>query len=103
MMTLLTGDNVFPGGIGTFQAPANEFLFIEQGPSVDVTLQWATYQDAADECSLSRIYGGIHPTADDIPGRFMGFQIAQLSFNKALDYFNGNIHLPDLIYVNGFD
>ena len=23
--------------------------------------QWATYSDAADECSLSRIYGGIHP------------------------------------------
>ena len=44
----------------------------EDGPSVDLTLQWATYRDAADQCSLSRIWGGIHPPADDIPGRLIG-------------------------------
>ena len=37
------------------------FLVFERGPSVDVTLQWATYRDAADQTSLSRIWGGIHP------------------------------------------
>ena len=88
-LTLLTGDNYFPGGLGTFLAPANDFLVFERGPSVDITLEWATYQDAADECSLSRIYGGIHPTADDIPGRIMGYQIGFQAFNKAVRYFNG--------------
>ena len=44
----------------------------EEGPSVDVVLQWATYRDASDQCSLSRIWGGIHPPADDIPGRIIG-------------------------------
>ena len=88
-LTLLTGNNYFPGGLGTFQAPANDFLVFEKGPSVNITLEWATYQDAADECSLSRIYGGIHPTADDIPGRIMGFQIGHQAFNKAINYFNG--------------
>jgi hypothetical protein len=102
LITLLTGDNYFPGGIGEFHATANEFLVFEQGPSVDVTLQWATYQDAADECSLSRIYGGIHPTADDIPGRFIGYQIGHLAFEKAVTYFNATAYLPDLIYNNGF-
>ncbi len=83
MMTLLTGDAFFPGGLGEFFAPQNEFLVFEDGPSVDLTLQWATYRDASDETSISRIYGGIHPTADDIPGRIMGAQIGQDAFLKA--------------------
>ena len=89
VMTALTGSEYFPGGMSDFLAPQNEFLVFEDGPSVDVVLQWATYQDAADETSLSRIYGGIHPTADDIPGRFMGFDIGHQAFNRALSYFNG--------------
>lgn len=89
VLTALTGTAYFPGGMSGFLAPQNEFLVFEDGPSVDITLQWATYQDAADETSLSRIYGGIHPTADDIPGRFMGYEIGQQAFNRALSYFQG--------------
>ena len=69
VLTLFTGDAYFPGGMGEFEAIKNEFLVFEEGPSVDVVLQWATYRDASDQCSLSRIWGGIHPSADDIPGR----------------------------------
>jgi len=87
-LTRLTGTPFFPGGLGEFHAPRNAFLVFEEGPSVDLTLQWATYYDAADECSLSRIYGGIHPPADDIPGRFMGAAIGEEAFQKALQYFN---------------
>ena len=82
MLTAFTGDAFFPSGFGEFIAPADEFLVFEDGPSVDVTLQWATYFDAADECSLSRIYGGIHPRADDIPGRLAGDQIGQDAFEQ---------------------
>jgi len=89
VMTLLTGDEYFPGGIGEFQAPMNEFLVFEEGPSVDVTLQWATYRDASDQTSLSRIWGGIHPPADDIPGRIIGEQIGISSFAKGEEYFEG--------------
>ena len=60
VLTAFTGDAYFPGGMGTFNAPAGEFLVFEDGPSVDIAMQWATYQDASDECNLSRIYGGIH-------------------------------------------
>lgn len=72
VLTLITGSPYFPGGMGEFPALQNSYLEFEQGPSVDVTLQWATYRDASDQCSLSRIWGGIHPPADDIPGRQMG-------------------------------
>ncbi len=75
VLTALTGDPFFPGGMSEFRIPANGFLVFERGPSVDMVLQWATYRDAADQCSLSRIWGGIHPPADDIPGRLIGAQI----------------------------
>lgn len=88
VLTLFTGDEYFPGGVGEFFAPQNEFLVFEEGPSVDITLQWATYRDASDQTSLSRIWGGIHPPADDIPGRIMGDAIAIDAFNLAESYFN---------------
>jgi hypothetical protein len=83
VMTLLTGDEYFPGGLGEFLALKNEFLLFEDGPSVDITLQWATYRDASDQCSLSRIWGGIHPPVDDIPGRLIGRQIGIDAFARA--------------------
>jgi len=89
IMTLLTGDAYFPGGLGEFHAKKNEYLEVEEGPSVDVTLQWATYRDASDQCSLSRIWGGIHPPADDIAGRFIGKKISANAFNLAERYFTG--------------
>jgi hypothetical protein len=79
--------STFPGGMGIFECPQNEFLVFEDGPSVDVTLQWATYRDASDQCSLSRIWGGIHPPVDDIPGRLIGLVIGPEVFELAESYF----------------
>ncbi len=86
VLTFMTGSPYFPGGIGEFYAQQGEFLKFEDGPSVDITLQWATYQDAADECSLSRIWGGIHPPIDDVPGRLMGDQIGTITFDHGNNY-----------------
>ncbi|BDX04807.1 hypothetical protein MACH26_03280 [Planctobacterium marinum] len=88
VLTAITGSAYFPGGMSGFEVQANEFLVFEEGPSVSLTLQWATYRDAADQCSLSRIWGGIHPPADDIPGRLMGEQIGQQGFAFAESFFN---------------
>ncbi len=93
VLTLLTGDPFFPGGVGEFIAEKNEFLVFEDGPSEDVVLQWATYRDASDQTSLSRIWGGIHPPADDIPGRIMGIEIGIDAFNYAKNFFSGNVPL----------
>ena len=88
VMSLFTGDDYFPGGMGEFYAPRDSFLVFEKGPSVDVTLQWATYRDASDQCSLSRIWGGIHPPADDIPGRLMGIEVGVKAFRESEAHFN---------------
>jgi len=89
VMTAMTGDAYFPGGMGEFNADQNQFLVFEEGPSEDIVLQWATYRDASDQCSLSRIWGGIHPPADDIPGRLMGIEIGVDAFNLAKSYIYG--------------
>ncbi|MFT4533516.1 MAG: hypothetical protein ACJA1A_001067 [Saprospiraceae bacterium] len=88
VLTALTGDPFFPGGMGEFICPKNTFLTFEFGPSEEVTLQWATYRDASDQCSLSRIWGGIHPPVDDIPGRLIGEKIGVDAFNFAFPYFS---------------
>jgi hypothetical protein len=75
--------------MGEFVAKKNEFLVFEEGPSVDVVLQWATYRDASDQCSLSRIWGGIHPPVDDIPGRLIGEKVGKRAFEVARSYFQG--------------
>jgi hypothetical protein len=87
VLTSLTGDEFFPGGMGEFIAKKNEFLVFEEGPSQDIILQWATYRDASDQCSLSRIWGGIHPPVDDIPGRLIGEKIGKRAFDFASQYF----------------
>ena len=103
VLTLLTGDEYFPGGLGEFFAPKNEYLVFEQGPSVDVHLQWAKYRDASDQASLSRLWGGIHPPVDDIPGRKIGIQIGTQAFYLAEKYFDGKIatDVDDVIASKG--
>jgi hypothetical protein len=84
----LTGDPFFPGGKSEFRIIKDDFLVFESGPSEDMVLEWATYQDAADQCSLSRIWGGIHPPIDDIPGRIIGRQVGARAFAEAKQLFD---------------
>lgn len=95
IMEFITGSAFFPGGMGEFYAEQNEFLQFEEGPSVPITLQWATYKDAADQCSLSRIWGGIHPPIDDIPGRRIGEIVGTKGFDLADSIYS--IENPGLI------
>ncbi len=85
----LTGDAFFPGGLHEVPIEAENFLVFEKGPAQPLTLQWATYRDAADQCSLSRIWGGIHPPADDLPGRRIGVQVGERAFAEATRLFAG--------------
>jgi hypothetical protein len=86
VLTLMTGSPYFPGGLAEFVAPANAYLHFEDGPSVDVRLQWATYRDAAEQSALSRIFGGIHPPQDDFPARWIGRSVGIDAFHCAETY-----------------
>ncbi|MDC7998552.1 T9SS type A sorting domain-containing protein [Gilvibacter sediminis] len=101
ILTALTGSEYFPGGMGVFDIPANAFLEFEIGPTVDMQLQWATYRDASDQTSLSRIWGGIHPPIDDIPGRRIGIAVAEDAFALAETYFGSTADDTEAPLVEG--
>ena len=100
VLTMLTGDPFFPGGLGVFEAPANSFLKFENGPSTTIQLQWATYRDASDQTSLSRIWGGIHPPIDDIPGRIIGEKIGKEAFAFGEKYFSNKLAESGALFPN---
>ena len=87
VLTRFTGVGYFPGGLGTFDAPQDTFLAFEIGPTQPVQLRWARFDDAADQAGLSRLFGGIHPRADDFAGRRVGAAIGAAAFAKARSYY----------------
>ena len=90
VLTAMTGSDSFPGGLGEWTVPAGSLEF-EAGPDRDITLQWATYADAADEAGVSRLYGGIHVRADDLRGRVAGAEAGRGAWELAQRYFDGTI------------
>jgi hypothetical protein len=91
VMTAVTGSEYFPGGLSEWTVPRGELLH-EEGPTDDVTLQWATYFDAADQAGMSRLYMGIHVPEDDIEGRRIGAVCGADAWALAQHYFDGSAH-----------
>jgi hypothetical protein len=88
VMTAFTGSSYFPGGLHEVPVPAGS-LKVEHGPTEDVTLEWATYFDAADSAGISRLYMGIHIPADDFNGRRVGSECGRDAWVLAGEYFEG--------------
>ncbi len=88
VLTEITGSPFFPGGLTEWRIDAGDLEF-EDGPSEPVTLQWATYADAADEAGVSRLYGGIHVPADDLEGRRIGARVGADAWRHVQQYFSG--------------
>ena len=88
VMTAFTGSPYFPGGISAWTVLAGE-LQVESGPSRNVALQWASYYDAADQAGISRLFGGIHISADDLEGRKIGSQVGSAAWELARRHFEG--------------
>ncbi len=95
VLTAFTGSPFFPGGLGTYTVQANTGLIHEKGPSQTVQLQWGTYFDAADQAGLSRIWGGIHPPADDFAGRIAGSAAGKQAWALVQKYWDGSITVPE--------
>lgn len=101
LLTRITGSEYFPGGMYEFTANT-DYLIADTAtiaPTQPITLQWATYRDASDQCSLSRIYGGLHPPQDDIPGRKVGMALGQQVFDYANTFMNANAPQAEAISV----
>jgi hypothetical protein len=88
VLTAITGSEYFPGGLSERRITAGTFR-IENGPSADVVLQWASYYDAADQAGQSRLFGGIHVQADDFTGRIVGSTCGKDAWALAQHYYAG--------------
>jgi hypothetical protein len=88
VLAAYTGSPYFPGGLFTQTFPPG-YLKFERGPSAPVTLEWATYYDAADQAGISRLFGGIHIAIDDFAGRRLGSGIGKKAYALASRYFAG--------------
>jgi hypothetical protein len=83
VLTSVTGSEYFPGGYGSYPAPDLLFEQLDQ----HFEFQWAKYTDASDQSALSRLYGGIHASYDDFPGRRIGSKIGKAAAQKANELF----------------
>ncbi len=88
VLTGFTGSEYFPGGLDGWTVKAGSLKF-EAGPAADVRLEWATYFDAADSAGISRLYGGIHISSDDLTGRKVGSACGQAAWALAQRYYSG--------------
>lgn len=104
VLTLYTGSNTFYDGqtitpedvnddgakdvLGEFIV-AKDSLIFDTGPDEPVVLRWPTFQDAADEAGLSRIYGGIHIQDGDLRARELGRLIGVQAYEAARTYWSG--------------
>lgn len=91
LLTAFTGSAYFPGGLHEHHLGANELIH-EEGPAEPITLQWATYRDAADQAGISRLFMGIHISADDVEGRRIGARCGEDAWAEATGYFAGAVH-----------
>lgn len=83
------GDGV-PDMLGEHVIKTGGNLF-ENSPEKVIVLQWNTFQDAADEAGISRLYGGIHIQDGDLHARDMGKQIGEQAYNLAEQYWSGTL------------
>jgi hypothetical protein len=89
VLTAFTASTYFPGGMLEWPFRRGE-LKTEAGPTRDLTLQWATYYDAADAAGISRLYMGIHISPDDFEGRKIGSTCGKEAWALAQRYFDGS-------------
>jgi hypothetical protein len=92
-MTGFTGDSFLPGGLGEVHLEPG-WMRVEHGPSQPITLQYATYYDAADLAGISRVICGIHIQADDFNGRITGSRTGKKAWDLAQRYFQGRVSCP---------
>jgi hypothetical protein len=91
VLQLFTGSDAFgysaviPAGFGRVEPNI---------PAVDTTVSFATFDDAAEQAGLSRLYGGIHFSDDNRTGQAVGLEIGRQAWEKAQRYFNGTARTP---------
>lgn len=86
VMEAYTEDAFVPGGLMEWNVTELPF---DEAPSEPVKLQWATYQDIADDGGLGRLMCGVHPRIDTVASRPIGRECGRAAMAEAEAYFDG--------------
>ena len=78
-----------PDRMGEFRAKIESNTF-EKTPSSLIVLRWNSFQDAANEAGISRLYGGIHFQDADLRAREMGKKIGSNAYSYASALWSGS-------------
>ncbi len=105
VLTLFTGNSQFYDGVtvlpkdvnrdgkldllGQYIATVGSSKLTKGQPLEPIVLQWATFQEAADQAGLSRRYGGLHFQDGDLRGRELGKKVGAVAYEKAEGYWLG--------------
>ena len=86
ILKIFTGSDVF-GGCSVIERNCSA---TEKGtvPKHDITLEWATFSDAAAQAGLAGLYGGIHFAKANTDGQKLGDQTGKNVWDKVLFFFN---------------
>lgn len=91
----LNGDGE-PDLLGEYVALPHSLRF-DDAPAEAVTLRWETFDEAADEAGISRLWGGIHIQDGDLRGREIGTAVAEQVLRRVEALANGALP-PDAAY-----
>jgi hypothetical protein len=86
VMEAYTEDSFVPGGLMEWEVTTLPF---DNPTSEPVYLQWATYQDVADDGGLGRLMCGVHPNVDSVASRPIGRTCGLMALKRAGEYFAG--------------
>jgi hypothetical protein len=86
ILRCFTGSDKFEGRT-TMEEGSSQ---IEPGttPGKDITLDWPTFTEAAEQAGMSRLYGGIHFMQANENGLELGRSVGQCAWERALFFFN---------------
>lgn len=92
VLTLFTGSKRFGDSVLIPKGSST----IEPGlvPAKNIVLRWKTFQEAANEAGISRLYGGVHFRQGDVDGLKVGKKVGANAFAKSQYFIEGGI-LPD--------
>jgi hypothetical protein len=76
--------------MGTYVVRRGQGAFERSTPLEPVTLRWDSFSQAAEQCGMSRLYGGIHIMDANLRALDMGRAAAGMAYDKASALWNGN-------------
>lgn len=81
--------------VGVYTVKRGQGAFERATPQDTVTLRWDTFSQAATQCGMARLYGGIHIMDANLRALEMGRVVADLAYDKAEALWSGQRSLVD--------